>query len=100
VKKNGMRPVHPGEVLREDVLKEIGLSAAAFARKLNVPTNRVTEILNGERAVSAETALRLARCLGGTPQFWLNLQTNYDLRRTEIEQGERIAREVKALTAA
>jgi antitoxin HigA-1 len=96
--KHGMRPVHPGEVLREDALKPLGLSAAAFARKLNVPTNRVTEILNGERAVTAGTALRIARCLGGNPQFWLNLQSTYDLRTAEIAEGDRITREVEAVT--
>ncbi len=70
--KNGMRPVHPGEVLRDE-LDELGLSANALAKALSVPANRVTMILNGQRGVSADTALRLARYFGTTPQLWMNL---------------------------
>jgi addiction module HigA family antidote len=92
--RNGMRPVHPGEVLREDVLNELGISANAFARALGVPTNRVTAILNGERGITADTALRLARYLGGEPEFWLNLQQSFDLRRVELESGDEIAKTV------
>jgi addiction module HigA family antidote len=93
--KNGMRPMHPGEVLREEVLAELGMSANAFAQALNVPANRITAILNGERSITANTALRLARYLGGGPEGWLNLQSQYDLRVAEIEAGARIAKEVK-----
>ena len=85
---------HPGEHLREDYLAPLGLSAAALARSLGVPTNRVTEILNGERGVSADTAWRLARFWGTTPQFWLNLQQSHDLSKAWIENGKRIAIEV------
>ncbi len=85
-----MRPVHPGEVLREE-LDELGLSANALARALGVPTNRVTAILNGQRGVSADTALRLARYFGTTPQLWMNLQKTWELRRAEIELGREIA---------
>lgn len=92
--RNGMRPVHPGEVLREDVLNELGMSANAFAKALGVPTNRITAILNGERGITAETALRLARYLGTSPEFWLNLQQAYDLRMAELEAGAKIARTV------
>ena len=87
---NGMRPVHPGEVLREE-LDELGLSANALARALGVPTNRVTAILNGQRGVSADTALRLARYFGTTPQLWMNLQKTWELRQAEIESGREIA---------
>ena len=70
--RNGMRPMHPGEVLREE-LDELGLSANALSKALGVPVNRVTMILNGQRGVSADTALRLATYFGTTPQLWLNL---------------------------
>ena len=91
--KNGMRPVHPGEVLREE-LEEIGLSANALSKALGVPVNRVTMILNGQRGVSADTALRLARYFGTTPQLWLNLQKTWELRQAEIEAGREIAERV------
>ena len=88
--KNGMRPVHPGEVLRDE-LDELGLSANALSKALGVPVNRVTMILNGQRGVSADTALRLARYFGTTPQLWLNLQMTWELRRAEIDTGREIA---------
>ena len=91
--KNGMRPVHPGEVLRDE-LDALGLSANALAKALSVPVNRITLILNGQRGVSADTALRLARYFGTTPQLWLNLQKNWELRRTEIETGREVAERV------
>ena len=72
-------PVHPGEVLKEEFMKPLGLSANALARTLLVPTNRVSAIVNAERSVTADTALRLARALGTSPEFWLNLQKQYDL---------------------
>ena len=87
--KSGMRPVHPGEILREE-LGTIGLSANALAKALGVPVNRVTMILNGQRGVSADTALRLARYFGTTPQLWMNLQKTWELRRAEIETGHEI----------
>ena len=83
---NGMRPVHPGEILREE-LDGLGLSANALAKALGVPVNRVTMILNGQRGVSADTALRLARYFGTTPRLWLNLQKTWELRRAEIAAG-------------
>ena len=91
--KNGMRPVHPGEILREE-LDELGLSANALSKALGVPVNRVTMILNGQRGVSADTALRLARYFGTTPQLWLNLQKTWELRQAEIESGREIAERV------
>jgi addiction module HigA family antidote len=97
---NGMRPVHPGEVLREDYLLELGLSANALARALAVPAPRINDIVRERRGVSADTALRLARYFGTTPQFWLNLQAAYDLRVAEIAAGSRIRREVKAMSTA
>ena len=88
--KNGMRPVHPGEILREE-LKTLGLSANALSKELGVPANRIRMILNGQRGVSADMALRLARYFGTTPQLWLNLQKTWELRRAEIEAGHKIA---------
>jgi len=72
-------PVHPGEVLKEEFMKPLGLSANALARTLLVPANRISAIVNAERSVTADTALRLARALGTSPEFWLNLQKQYDL---------------------
>ena len=91
---NGMRPVHPGEILREE-LDELGLSANALANALHVPTNRITAILNGQRGVTADTALRLARYFGTTPQLWLNLQKSFELREAEIESGKQIEERVQ-----
>jgi addiction module HigA family antidote len=93
-------PVHPGDVLRHDFLEPLGLSAHALAIALRVPPNRITAILAGERAVTAETALRLARHFGTSPGFWLNLQKAYDLEVTERTKGERIRAEVAPRVAA
>lgn len=81
--------VHPGEHLAEE-LEALSMSAAALARALDVPTNRITMILNGQRAVTGDTALRLARFFGTEPQFWMNLQSLYDLRLAEQEAGDEI----------
>jgi len=88
-----MRPIHPGEILRGE-MEELELSARQLAAALAVPTNRVTGILNEERALTADTALRLARYFGTTAEFWLNLQTAYDLRATEAAKGKKIKSEV------
>jgi len=81
--------IHPGEHLAEE-LKQLGLSAAELARKMNVPTNRVTQILHGTRAITGDTALRLAHFFGTSAQFWLNLQSLYDLRLAEEKAGKSI----------
>jgi addiction module HigA family antidote len=88
-------PVHPGHTLARE-LDARGLSANALALKLRVPANRLTEIIRGQRAISAETALRLGRYLGTGAVFWMNLQGNYDLALAEQELGERISQEVDA----
>ena len=80
-------PIHPGEVLGDD-LRALNMSAAALARQLKVPTNRITEILNGQRAVTGDTALRLAHFFGTSAEFWLNLQSLYELRRAEQKAGK------------
>jgi addiction module HigA family antidote len=92
---------HPGEVLREEFMKPMGLSANAVARALRVPPNRITAIIAGEepRAVTPDTALRLGRYLGTTPEFWLNLQLAYDLSRARTEVGARIEAEVQPVAA-
>jgi len=92
--KNGMRPVHPGEVLREDFLRPSGLTANALAKRLHVPTPRINDIVRERRGVSADTAMRLARYFGGDAHSWLNLQAIYDLRRAEIANARTIEREV------
>ena len=81
--------VHPGEQLSEE-LNALGMSAAALARALDVPTNRITAILHGQRSVTGDTALRLARFFGTDPQFWMNLQSQYDLRVAEERAGKAI----------
>ena len=86
-----IRAIHPGEHLAEE-LEELGMSTAALARQLDVPTNRVTEILNGRRAITGETALRLAHFFGTTAEFWLNLQSIYDLRIAQKKVGKSIDR--------
>jgi addiction module HigA family antidote len=81
--------IHPGEHLAEE-LNELGMSAAELARKLDVPTNRITQILNGQRAITGDTALRLAHFFGTTAEFWLNLQSLYEIRRAERKAGKSI----------
>ena len=92
--KSGMRPVHPGEILKEDFLKPSGLSVNALAKALHVPTPRINDIVLKRRGISADTAMRLARYFGGDAQSWLNLQTIYDLRVAERTSARRIEREV------
>lgn len=90
--KNRMRPVHPGELLREEFLGPLGPSARRFAECIGVPTNRVTEILAERRSVTADAALRFGRAFGTTPEFWLNAQKAFELRTAEIELGAAIAK--------
>jgi len=80
------RPIHPGEILREDFLPDYGLTAGSLARALHVPRDRVEKLVREKRAISADTAMRLARYFGTTPQFWMNLQANFDL--ASVPEGE------------
>lgn len=89
-----MIPVHPGRVLKRELAAR-GLSANRLALSLRVPSGRITSILNGKRAISPDTALRLARFFGNSARFWMNLQTRYDLTVAEMELGERIEAEVE-----
>ena len=98
--KNGMRPVHPGEVLREDFLVPLGMSASALARNLKVPAPRVNDIVLERRGVTADTAMRLARYFGGDARSWMNLQSAYELRLAELEKTDLIAREIQPAAGA
>ncbi len=82
-------PIHPGEILGDE-LKEIGIAASELSRRIKVPENRVTQIVAGKRSITADTALRFAKWFGTTPEFWLNLQRNYELRRAVLKIGKEI----------
>ncbi|MFA7282822.1 MAG: HigA family addiction module antitoxin [Sterolibacterium sp.] len=97
---NKMRPIHPGEVLREEFLAANGMSAHALAMALHVPAPRINDIVRERRAVTPDTALRLARYFDTTAQFWLNLQNSFDLKRVESEAGNRIIGEIQPLQRA
>ena len=97
--KNGMRPAHPGEILREDFLVPLGMSANALAKALNVPAPRVNDIVRERRGVTADSAMRLARYFGGDARSWMNLQAAYDLRVAEIGNAKRIEREIEPAAA-
>ena len=96
---NGMRPVHPGEILREDYLTPLNLTVNALAQSLRVPATRLHEIVKERRAVTPDTALRLSRYFGGDAQSWLNLQASYDLKVAERDLGATIASEVSPRAA-
>lgn len=96
--KRKLPAIHPGEHLRDE-LDELGMSARAFAKLLDIPVNRVTQILNGQRGVSADTALRLARYFGTSAEFWMTLQQTYELRLAEQEAGREIATRVRPRAA-
>ena len=91
---NGMRAIHPGEILKEELV-ELKLSANAIAKALDVPTNRITAILNGQRGITADTALRLAKFFSTTPDFWMSLQSSYDVKKAREAVGQEIERKVK-----
>lgn len=97
--KKLMEPVHPGEILKGEFLEEMNLSAYALAKAIRVPLNRVTAIINGQRAITAETALRFARFFGTTPDFWVNLQSHYDLTVASRKDAARIEQEVPRYVA-
>ena len=90
---------HPGEVLKQEFLVPLEMSANALARELDIPANRVTAILNGTRGVTADTALRLARYFGTTPEFWINLQAAHELSATRAKAGRAIERAVRPRAA-
>jgi addiction module HigA family antidote len=97
--KNRMRPIHPGEILREELMVPLNLSATALARALNVTPARINDIVRERRGITGDTALRLARYFGTDAQSWLNLQSAYDLRAAEIAGLKTILRQVKQRVA-
>tara|TARA_B100000768_G_scaffold154868_1_gene151700 strand:- start:1172 stop:1477 length:306 start_codon:yes stop_codon:yes gene_type:complete len=97
--KNRMRPIHPGEILREEYLEPMKLSANALALALRVPATRIGEILKQRRGVTPDTALRLAKYFKTDPQSWMNLQTDYDLKMAVELHGNEIDRDVHPMTA-
>ena len=98
MRKKKLQPIHPGEVLLEEFLKPMGLSQNRVAVNIGVPPRRINEIILQKRRITADTALRLARFFGTSPEFWLGLQAQYDLDVTSDELGERLEREVKEYT--
>ena len=95
-----LAPVHPGEILEEEFMRPLGLSPNALARAVDVPVTRISEIVRGRRGVTADTALRLGRFFGASPELWLGLQSEYDLRLARQESGPSIDRRVVPLKAA
>jgi addiction module HigA family antidote len=90
-------PVHPGEILSEEFLRPLGISQYRLAKDVSVPPRRINEIVRGSRAITADTALRLARFFGTSDRFWMNLQTRYDLEREKDRLGDRLKREIRVL---
>ena len=95
--KNNLRPIHPGEILREEFLLPLGLSANALSLALRVPATRIHEVVRQRRGITSDTAIRLARYFNTTPQFWLNLQINFNLKQTSIQMGDIIDREIQPM---
>lgn len=95
--RNRMRPIHPGEILKEEFLVPMGLTGAQFAKAIHVTAARVYEIISGSRSISADTALRFSHAFGTTPEMWMNMQMAYDLRCHEINVGDEIAQAVHLL---
>ncbi|WP_339804118.1 HigA family addiction module antitoxin [uncultured Marinobacter sp.] len=93
--QNGMRPIHPGEIIREEYLEPTGMSVSALSRALHVPVTRINEIVRENRGITADTALRLARYFGTSERFWLNLQVEYELRKAQIDKGPQVRKEVQ-----
>jgi antitoxin HigA-1 len=91
---------HPGEMLREEFLVPLGISQNGLAMKIHVPSTRIGEIIHGRRAITSDTALRLARFFGNSPEFWMNIQQQYDLSKAKLELEETIEREVKMYSVA
>lgn len=97
--KNAMRPVHPGEILREDYLKPLGMSANALAKALRVPASRINDIVLERRGITVDTAMRLVRYFGGDVQSWMNLQVAYEIRTAEKTLAKKVEKEVAPFAA-
>jgi len=100
MKNHSVADITPGEILAEEFLKPMGISQYRLAQDIGVPPRRINEIVKGQRAITADTALRLGRYFRMAPQFWLNLQTHYDLEREQERLGQRLKQEVKMRVAA
>ncbi|HOU59693.1 MAG TPA: HigA family addiction module antitoxin [Kiritimatiellia bacterium] len=100
MRTNKMPPVHPGEILMAEFLTPMGISQYRLSRDISVPPRRINEIVHGTRSVTADTALRLGRYFGVSPQFWLNLQAHFDLEKEKDKLGNRLEREVQAFALA
>lgn len=94
-----LQPIHPGEILREEFLEPMGISQYRLAKDINVDPRRINAIIQGKRAITADTALRLARYFGSSERFWLNLQAQYDLEVERDQLGDRLEKEVKKFAA-
>ena len=99
MKNKELLPIHPGEILLEEFLKPMGISQYRLAKDISVPPRRINEIVHGKRSISADTALRLGRFFGISPQFWLNLQNRFDLEVTEDLLADRLQKEVQVLSS-
>jgi len=99
-RKSKALSIHPGEVLAEDFMRPLGLSANALAQRLGVPANRISSIVGGRRDISPDTALRLEKALGSSAEFWLNLQARYDLETARDQIGKKELSSIKAIRAA
>jgi addiction module HigA family antidote len=99
MKNKKLPPIHPGEILIEEFLKPMGISQYRLSKDISVPPRRINEIVHGKRSISADTALRLGRFFGVSPQFWLNLQTRFDLEVAEDLLAERLEKEVQVLSS-
>ena len=95
--KRELDPIHPGEILLEEFLEPMQISQYRLAKDISVDPRRINEIVHGQRSITADTAFRLGRYFGMSPQFWLNLQSHYDLEMLQAESGEQIEREIKTL---
>ncbi len=95
-----LKPVHPGEILREEFMEPLGLSMNRLALDLRVPVTRIAEIVHERRAITTDTALRLGRLFGTSPEFWLNLQTRHDLETTRDKEQTKVEREVQPIKSA
>lgn len=100
MKTNKVPPIHPGEILMEEFLRPMAISQYKLAKETSVAPRRINEIVHGQRAITADTALRLGRYFGISPQFWLNLQSHYDLATAEDRIGSRLAEEVRVRAVA
>ena len=98
--KNAMRPVHPGEILREEFMRPLGVSINALSRAIDVPPNRISGIVNGTRSITADTALRLGKFFDTTPETWLNLQSEYDIRVANRELRAKLAPRIRVFHPA